>query len=123
MTMFGTITTDGTISPLAAANFKSWHIVGRDQDIQNYNENNSQILNVLLVSSNNTTLTVANPGGMLQIGLPMVSVRGRPIMVTLADFTDPAYVNGVASYYYSWQGLVASKSPLTKDATWLAGHK
>jgi len=123
MTMFGTITTDGTVGPLAAANFKSWHIVGRDQDIQNYNENNSQILNVLLVSSNNTTLTVANPGGMLQIGLPMVSVRGRPIMVTLADFTDPAYVNGVASYYYSWQGLVASKSPLTKDATWLAGHK
>ena len=123
MTMFGTITTDGTIGPLSPSNFKSWRIVGREQDIQSYNEKNSQILSALLVSSDNKTLTVANPGGILQIGIPTVSPRGRPIMVTMADFTDPAYLNGVASFYYSWQGLVAAKSPLTAGTTWVVAHK
>ena len=115
MTMFGTITTDGTIGPLAAANFKSWRIVGRDQDIQKYNETNSQIINALQVYSDNVTLTVAHNGGDFQIGIPMITPRGRPLIVTLADFTDPAYPNGIASYYYGGQGLVGQRAPLTRN--------
>lgn len=114
MTLFGTVTTDGTIGPLAAANFQTWRIVGREQDIQKYNETMSQVINALQVYSDNVTLSVAHNGGDFQIGIPMISPRGRPLIVTLADFTDPTYPNGIASYYYGWQGLVGQRAPLTK---------
>lgn len=120
ITMFGTITTDGAVGFLTPKNFKSWHIVGREQDIQQYNETNSQILAAQQIFSDNSDLKVMKPGGVLQIGIPG-SVRGRPIIVTIADFTDPTYVNGVASYYYGFNGLVAEKSPLTTGQTYVIG--
>lgn len=113
--LFGTILTDGTIGALAPANIKSWHIVGREEDIQKYNELTSHVLSATQVYCDGQTIKVYSAGGILQIGIPVISPRGRPIFVTIADFTDPSYPNGIANYYYSIYGLVAQKSPLTKD--------
>jgi hypothetical protein len=115
-TLFGTITTDGTAGSLASNNFVAWHIVGRTQEIQNYNSTNSQIRNIAGTFTDNTVLRVDNnPNrnlGVLDIGTtPIVNNPG--ISVNLADFTDPMYIGGIASYSNGNLGLLASKSPLT----------
>jgi hypothetical protein len=116
--LFGTIVTDGTVGALSPANLKAWHIVGREEDIQKYNEQTTHVLNATQVYCDGSTLKVYNATGTFQVGVPVVSPRGRPIIVTIADFTDPSYPNGIASYLYGSYGLVSQKTPLTKDAAY-----
>jgi len=114
--VFGTFTTDGTVGPLAPHNFLAWHIVGRTRETQKYNPTNSIVRNVAGTYADNAVLRVDNyPNrnpGVLDIGT--APSRYNPgISVNLADFTDPTYVGGIASYSNGNFGLLASKSPLT----------
>jgi hypothetical protein len=121
--LLGTITTDGTVGALSPANFKSWNLVGREQDIQAYTEKNSQIISASQVYADERALRVDNPNGVLQIGIPSLNPYLSPTIVTIADFSDPSVVNGEASYYYGAQGLVATKTPLgTTGRRYVAGR-
>ena len=125
-TLFGTVTTDGTLGPLASNNFVAWHVVGRTQDIRSYNQTNSQILNLVGTFTDNSVLRIDNnPNGnlgILEIGVPSRNPSLLGISVKLADFADPAYVGGVASYFYGNFGLQAAKSPLTTRKTYVVGR-
>jgi hypothetical protein len=124
-TMFGTITTDGTQGSLASNNFVAWHIVGRTQEVRNYNSTNSIIRNLAGTFTDNTVLRIDNnPNkilGILDIGT-RPSVNSPGISINIADFTDPSYVGGVASYSYGNFGLLASKSPLTAQRTYVVAR-
>ena len=109
MSMFGTVTTDGTIGPLLPKNIVAWNVVARNQDITNYNKLNTTLLSTVGVSSDGLLLKVDHAGGQFMIG-----VGGfRPTYVTIADFTDPAYPNGFSNYYVGWFGVEGDKFPLT----------
>ena len=108
MTMFGTITTDGTIGSLLPQNIVSWKITARNQDITIYTKANSSVIAATGVMSNGTVIAVSHAGGQLQIGIPGM----RPTFVTLADFTDPTYPDGFANYYRGNYGVMGEKFPL-----------
>lgn len=108
MTMFGTITTDGTLGRLTPANIVSWNITARNQDITYYNRTNSAVLTTTGLKSTGTLLRVDHVGGQFQIGIG----GARPTFVTLADFTDPTYPDGFANYYRGNFGVMGDKSPL-----------
>jgi hypothetical protein len=124
-TLFGTITTDGTVGSLAPGNFLAWHIVGRTQEIQSYNPTNSIIRNLAGTYADNTVLRADNfPNrnpGVLDIGTAP-NVNNPGISVNLADFTDPMYLGGIASYSNGNFGLVASKSPLTTRKSYVVAR-
>lgn len=125
-TLSGTVTTDGTVGPLAAGNFTAWRITGRTQDIQTYTPANSVVRNVAYLSSDNVTLKLAgNPNGnlgILDIGTAR-TVNNPGISINLGDFTDPAmYPGGVASYSLGNFGLAASKTPLTARKTYVVAR-
>lgn len=108
MTMFGTLTTDGTIGPLLPQNIVAWNITERNQDISYYTPANSSVLASTGTSSDGVNLRVAHAGGQLKVGIG----AARPTFVTLADFTDPTYPNGFANYYLGNYGVMGEKSPL-----------
>ena len=108
MTMFGTVTTDGTIGPLLPQNIIAWKITARNQDISYYTKANTAVLSALGVSSDGIAVKVDHAGGQFTIG---ISGR-RPTYVTLADFTDPAYPNGFANYYMGNFGVMGERFPL-----------
>lgn len=109
MTMFGTITTDGTIGTLQPQNIVAWNITARNQDITNYSKANSSVLSSIGVTSDGTTIKVDHAGGQFTIGIGGM----RPTFVTLADFTDPTYPDGFANYYRGNFGVMGEKFPLT----------
>jgi len=121
MTMFGTITTDGTIGALAPQNILAWNITARNQDITYYTKANSAVLNATGVTSDGTIIRVAHAGGQFNIGIG----GRRPTFVTIADFTDPTYPNGFANYYMGSFGEMGSKSPLVgpNAKTFNVAHK
>lgn len=121
MTMFGTITTDGTIGALLPKNIIAWNITARNQDITNYSKANSTVLSTIGVSSDGTTIKVAHAGGQFTIGIGGM----RPTFVTLADFTDPTYPDGFANYYMGNFGVMGEKFPLTgpKAKTYTVARK
>jgi hypothetical protein len=108
MTMFGSITTDGTIGSLLPQNILAWNITARNQDITNYTKANSNVLSLIGVTSDGTLINVAHGGGQFTIGIS----SSRPTFVTLADFTDPSYPNGFANYYMGNFGIMGDRSPL-----------
>lgn len=108
MTMFGTLTTDGTIGPLLPQNIVAWKITARNQEITYYTKANSAVLAAIGVSSDGTAVKVDHAGGQFLIG---ISGR-RPTFVTLADFTDPTMPNGFVSYYMGNFGIMGQKTPL-----------
>jgi hypothetical protein len=108
MTMFGTITTDGTIGALGPQNLLAWNITSRNQDITNYTKANSAVLSASGVSSDGTVLKVDHAGGQLTVGIGGM----RPTFVTLADFTDTAYPDGFANYYMGNFGVMGERTPL-----------
>lgn len=108
MTMFGTLTTDGTIGPLSPANIIAWNITARIEDMSTYTEANTQVMAAIGVTSDGVSIKVAHNGGQLVLGLPGF----RPTYVTLADFTDPTYPNGFANYYRGNFGIMGEKFPL-----------
>lgn len=108
MTMFGTITTDGSIGSLLPQNIIAWNVTARNQDITTYTNANSSVMMVTGVTSNGTAIAVSHAGGQFQIGIPGI----RPTFVTLADFTDPTYPDGFANYYRGNYGVMGDKSPL-----------
>jgi hypothetical protein len=108
MTMFGTITTDGTIGALLPQNILAWKITARNQDITNYTKANSTVISAIGVTSDGTTIKVSHVGGQLSMGIPGM----RPTFVTLADFTDATYPDGFANYYMGNFGVMGDKSPL-----------
>lgn len=111
-TMFGTITTDGTIGTLQPRNIVAWNITARMQDIRYMTRANSSVLSLTGVSSTGTVLQVDHAGGQFQIG-----VGGRrPTYVTVADFTDASYPNGFANYYVGIYGEMGNKNPLVAPA-------
>lgn len=124
-TLFGTITTDGTVGPLGSNNFVAWHIVGRTQDIRSFNSTNSQLLNVAGLFTDNSVLKVDNKVngslGILEIGIPSKNPLLLGTSVKIADFTDQSYIGGVASYFYGNFGLLAIKSPLTSKKSYVVG--
>lgn len=108
MTMFGTITTDGTTGPLLPKNVVAWRITARNQDISYMTNANCVVLAATGVSAGVNGITVDHAGGQFVIG-----VGGRrPTFVTLADFTDPTFPNGFADYYMGSFGVMGDKSPL-----------
>jgi len=111
MTMFGTITTDGTVGPLLPQNLLAWSITERNQDITYYSNTNSTVLSVTGVFSDGNMIKVAHQGGQFKIGISGT----RPTFVTLADFTDLAYPNGFANYYIGNYGVMGEKTPLVGD--------
>jgi hypothetical protein len=108
ITLFGTITTDGTIGMLAPQNLVAWKITARMQDIATYSPANTQVMAATGVSYDGVYLLVAHAGGQLRIGLP----GARPTYVNLADFTDSKRPNGYANYYLGNYGVMGEKSPL-----------
>ena len=114
MTMFGTITTDGTIGALAPQNLIAWNITARNQEIIHYTQTNSTVLNAVGVSSDGVMITVAHAGGQFSLGIGGM----RPTFVTLADFTDPTMPNGFANYYVGNYGVMGEKTPLTGQKTY-----
>jgi hypothetical protein len=108
MTMFGTITTDGTTGNLLPQNILAWNITARNQDITNYTKANSSVLSVAGVVSDGKLINVAHAGGQFTIGIS----GSRPTSVTLADFQDPSYPDGFANYYMGNFGVMGDRSPL-----------
>ena len=108
MTLFGTLTTDGSIGTLLPKNIIAWNITARTQDITYYTKSNSAVMSAIGVSSDGTVMQVAHAGGQLTIGI----AGRRPTYVTIADFTDPLYPNGFANYYMGNFGVMGDKSPL-----------
>jgi hypothetical protein len=111
MTMFGTLTTDGTIGALLPQNIIAWTITARNQDITNYSNANSAVIAATGVSSDGTLIKVDHAGGQFLIGI----AGRRPTFVTLADFTDPTVPNGFANYYIGTYGVMGDKAPLVGD--------
>jgi hypothetical protein len=109
MTMFGTITTDGTIGALLPQNIVAWNITARNQDITNYTRANSAVLSTIGLTSDGATIKVSHAGGQFKIGIGGM----RPTFVTFADFTDPTYSDGFANYYRGNYGVMGEKFPLT----------
>jgi hypothetical protein len=114
MTMFGTVTTDGTIGALAPQNLIAWNITARNQEIIHYTNTNSTVLNAAGVSSDGISVTVDHAGGQFSLGIGGM----RPTFVTLADFTDPTMPNGFANYYVGNYGVMGEKTPLTGQKTY-----
>jgi hypothetical protein len=108
MTMFGTITTDGTIGALTPQNIIAWNITARNQDITYYTKANSGVLNAIGVTTDGTYVKVARAGGQFNIGIG----GRRPTFVTIADFTDPTYPDGFANYYMGNFGEMGNRAPL-----------
>jgi len=121
MTMFGTFTTDGTVGPLLPRNIIAWKITARTQDITYYTKTNSVVLSAAGVTSDGTLMKVDRAGGQFTIGIG----GRRPTFVTLADFTDPTYVNGFANYYMGNFGVMGDKSPLVgaRALTYTVGRR
>jgi hypothetical protein len=121
MTMFGTITTDGTIGPLLPQNIVAWKITARNQDITYYTNSNSAVLAVTGVSCDGTRIQVDHAGGQFAIGIG----GRRPTFVTLADFTDPSMPDGFANYYIGIWGVMGDKGPLvtSKAKTYTVASK
>ncbi len=109
MTMFGTITTDGTVGPLLPQNIIAWQITARNQDIRYIDKaSGARVIAAMGLSSDGKVLLVAHAGGQFLIGFPGF----RPTFVTLADFTDPTMPNGFANYYVGTFGEMGNKTPL-----------
>ena len=108
VTMFGTITTDGTVGPLQPANLIAWNITGRMQSGTTYTTANSGVLYMSNVSYDGTKMLVGRSGGQFVIGVG----GARPTYVTLADFTNPQKPNGFANYYVGNFGLQGERYPL-----------
>jgi hypothetical protein len=107
MTMFGTITTDGTIGTLDALNIVAWNITARSKEITVYTPATSAPLSVIGVWSDGIRIHV-NRDGQFTIGI----AGRRPTFVTIADFTDPTYPDGFANYYLGNFGVMGEKFPV-----------
>lgn len=109
MTMFGTITTDGTIGTLLPQNIIAWKITARNQDKRYIDKaSGARVIAAAGLFSDGKLLVVARAGGQLVIGFPGF----HPTFVTLADFTDPTMPNGFADYYVGIYGEMGNKIPL-----------
>jgi len=122
MTMFGTITTDGTIGALLPKNIITWKVTARNQDITYLTNGNSQVLTATGISTDGNVIKVGhNAASQFTIG-----VGGRrPTFVTIADFTDLAVPNGFVNYYMGSFGVMGDRSPLvgTKAAAYIFAKK
>lgn len=107
MTMLGTIRTDGKIGELAPRNIISWDITARNQELANYARVNSSILTLTGVTTDGKFMKIGRTG-QIQIDIP----GRRPTFVTIADFTDPTYPDGMANYYKGNYGVMGEKAPL-----------
>lgn len=121
MTMFGTITTDGTLGNLSPQNLKSWNITARTQSFYYLTKQNSVVMAIAGVSNSGTQLRVDHAAGQFVIGIP----GARPTFATIADFTDPMYPDGFANYYVGHFGVMGQKWPLVgkADAYYVAGTR
>jgi hypothetical protein len=108
MTMFGTITTDGSIGNLIPANIIAWKVTARTEDITTFTETSTTVMFSAGVSSDGTSIKVDHAGGQFVIGI----AGRRPTFVTIADFTDPNFPNGFANYYMGNFGIMGEKFPL-----------
>jgi hypothetical protein len=109
MTLFGTVTTDGTIGTILPQNIIAWNITARNQDIRYIDKaSGSRVISAAGLTSDGKLLAVAHAGGQVVIGFPGF----RPTFVTLADFTDSTMPNGFANYYVGNYGEMGNKTPL-----------
>ena len=108
MTMFGTVTTDGTTGALLPQNIVAWKITARNRDISYMTKADSIVMYAGGVTSDGQYVRVDHASGQLVIGRPGM----RPTFVTLADFTDPSYPNGFANYYTGSFGVMGDRFPL-----------
>jgi len=108
VTLFGTITTDGTIGSLVPQNLIAWNITARMQQLTTYTPATTSVMAAIGVSYDGAKLVVAHAAGQFLIGAP----GARPTYVTLADFTDPTRPNGFANYYLGNYGVMGEKTPL-----------
>lgn len=112
VTLFGSITTDGTVGLLQPANLIAWNITARMQARTVYTPASSAVLYFNNVSYDGTQLLVSRTGGQLVIGIG----GARPTYVTLVDFTDPQRPNGFANYYLGNFGLQGERFPLIRKS-------
>jgi hypothetical protein len=105
VTMFGSLTTDGTVGSISPGNLIAWKITARMQQIDTYTPSTTQVMAANGVSFDGAKILVDRAGGQLQIGVP----GARPTYVTLADFTDPTRPNGFANYYVGNYGVMGEK--------------
>lgn len=101
--MVGTLTTDGSVGPLAASQIVDWDIRVVITSTQTYFRDAAGSNSVVLPSTNaistdGSTLFVARPGGYLGFGIPPSS-GNLGAGAVLADFTDTAVPRGQAGYY------------------------
>jgi len=121
ITVFGTITTDGTVGALLPQNILAWNVTARNQDITHYTKANSGVLTMDGVATNGTFIGVTHKQGKFTIGIGGM----RPTYVTIADFTDPSYPDGYANYYRGDYGTMGEKYPLVNQNAkyYVAGMK
>ena len=108
MTMFGTLTTDGSVGNLLPVNIIAWKVTAHIEDIANYTEATTTVMFATGVTSDGISIKVDHAGGQFVIGIG----GRRPTFVTVADFTDPNFPNGFANYYTGSFGVMGEKFPL-----------
>ncbi len=119
MTVFGTFTSDGTIGTSLPKNIIAWNITGRTQDITHYTKANSAVMSAIGASSDGTSIRVAHAGGPLMLGI----AGRRPTYVDAADFTNTTYPNGFADYCMGNFGVMGSRGPLMRAASYVVATK
>jgi len=102
-TISGHLTTDGSVGTLGPANVLDWRITATSFDDTVYTKtasgaNSSVLAGSTGFSSDGQTLSVAQPGGLLAIGVPAGGGR-RGAAAVLADFSAAAPKGGRAGYY------------------------
>ncbi len=113
MTVFGTITTDGTIGTLLSQNILAWNITARNQDITYYTPAKSTVMAATRTYSDGVSISIAHAGGQFKIGIS----GARPTFVAIADFTDHFMPGGFANYYIGNYGIMGEKTPLVAPGT------
>jgi hypothetical protein len=98
VTLRGTITTDGTIGPLAPNHIVSWDITADEVIEDVFAQGNSTLLSSLVGLDAGGALTVSNPNGFLTFSKG--SIGGHPWALMLADFTPQSPAGGQAGYFH-----------------------
>ena len=103
VTVFGTLTTDGTLGALGAPNLLAWDIYVDQVSEDLFDQSNSVMsASGMVFNPVAGAVMVNNPDGGLAFSKG--ALGGRPHALVLADFADPSWPRGKAGYY---QGRLA----------------
>lgn len=104
VTLSGTLTTDGTLGPLQAANLLSWDLRLEQVTLDLFEPGNSAVQATGLgLSADAQDLTLTIPDGSLRFSKG--ALGGHAYALQLADFTDPNVPGGQAGYFQGRQAV------------------